>query len=152
MQSVIVRQCSAIELEQAPELPALVAEYATESTRATLGPYNPQFEVYRKLEELGMVRFAGAWRGGELVGFAVVGGAVVPHYGVHIASTESLFLTASARSTGAGKALLKLCEQLARDMGACGFFVSAPAGGRLSAILPRSGFTLTNQVFFKGLA
>lgn len=152
MHQLTVRQCRAIDLEQAPTLPALVAEYAAESTRTDLGDYNPQFQMYRKIEELGLMRFAGAWIGESLVGFAVVCVTIVPHYGKLIATTESLFVTAEARRAGAGRALMKEAENIAKEMGADGLFVSAPANGRLAAILPRSGFTHTNQVFYKGFA
>lgn len=152
MDQLTVRACQAIELEQSPALPTLVEEYAGESTRASLGDYQPQFEMYRRLEEMGVMRFAGAWLGSDLVGFVTVGAARVPHYGGVTATTESLFVASHARKTGAGKLLLEKAEEMAVELGAVGLFVSAPSGGRLSAVLPRIGYQRSNEVFFKGLA
>lgn len=151
MESVTVRQCCATELEQAPEFGALVDEYAAEAVRAELGGINVQADQYKMFESLGMMRFAGAWRGSELVGFATVMAAVAPHYGKKLATTETLFLSKDARSGGAGIDLIREAERMAKEMGAVGFFVSAPAGGALSKVLPRTGFRHTNEMFFKGL-
>jgi GNAT superfamily N-acetyltransferase len=151
MEFVTVRQCSAVELEHAPALPGLIAEYAAESTRADVGQRNPQFHAYRQMESSGFAKFVGAWRGAELVGFLVLVTVMAPHYGQVIATSESLFLSASARKSGAGKALIEKAQELAKECGAAGLFISAPHGGRLAQVLPRSGFLHTNDVFFKAL-
>lgn len=152
MESVSIRQCCASDLEQAPEFGALVDEYALEAARADLGGIRVQVGQYKQLEAIGMMRFVAAWRGAELVGFATVMVAIVPHYGKPVATTETLFVSSGARAGGAGLAMLKEVELIAKDMGAEGVFVSAPAGGVLSKVLPRTGFRHTNEVFFKGLA
>jgi N-acetylglutamate synthase-like GNAT family acetyltransferase len=152
MEPVTVRQCCAYELEQAPEFGALVDEYALEACRADLGAIGVQVDQYKLLESHGLMRFLSAWRGQELVGFATVVATIAPHYGKKVATTETLFLSESARDGGAGLDLLKLAEQTASEMGAVGFFVSAPVGGALSKILPRVGFKHTNEVFFKAAA
>lgn len=152
MDQLTVRPCAAIELEQAPALAALLDEYAAESIKADVGPHCPQFDAYRKLEDLGLMRFAGAWIGAQLVGFVVVGAVNVPHYAGVIATTESIFVSSEHRKTGAGKLLMDQAEDIALDMGAVGLFVSAPSGGRLSIVLPRTGYQRTNEVFFKRLA
>lgn len=152
MSSVTVRPCLVEELEQAPELGALLDEYAAESMRANIGPANPQFEQYRKFEELGLMRFAGAWVDGALVGFIAVCTTTPPHYGARVSVTESYFVAHEARKTGAGMMLREQAEDIALEMGSVGLFISAPADGRLSVVLPRSGYEKTNEVFYRRLA
>ena len=151
MDQLTVRPCTVADLAESPEFGALADEYAAESGRAITEGHNPQIEFYRQAEAAGNMLFAGAWLGDELVGILVLHISVVPHFGKTIASTESLFVASHARESGAGSALLEQAEGIARDAGAVGLVVSAPVGGRLSRILPRSGFRHTNELFFKGL-
>lgn len=152
MNPVTVRRCTVSELEQAPEFWALGQEYAVESVRADIGACIPQMDAYKRLEAMGLMHFAGAWLDSELVGLVSVGATQVPHYAGVIATTESYFVRPHARKTGAGKLLLDLAEKIAIESGAVGLFVSAPTGGRLSVVLPRTGYQRTNEVFFKRLA
>lgn len=151
MSEVTIRTCRAVELELAPTFPALMAEYLAESGRAITADPSPQIATYKAGEAAGTMRFAGAWAGDELVGMMVVALQVVPHFGMTVAMTETLFVSAKVRKTGAGMAMLKLADEMARDAGAVGVIVSAPVGGVLSKILPRSGFKHTNELFFKAL-
>lgn len=151
MDQLTVRPCTAAELEQAPAFGALMAEYLAEAGRAITADPAPQIAMYKAQEAAGTMRFAGAWAGGDLVGMMVVALSVVPHFGMTVATTETLFVSAKARKTGAGKALLSLADDMAREYGAVGVLVSAPVGGVLSKVLPRSGFKHTNELFFKAL-
>jgi GNAT superfamily N-acetyltransferase len=149
----IVRPCSFGELEKAPNIADLVAEYAAESATAGLGPVNPQWRMYEAMEAAGMARLLCAYQDGVLVGSLVLLVSVVPHFGVPIASTESFFVTAAARKNGAGPMLQREAERMARDMGAVGFFISAPTGSRLAEVMSKAkGWRETNRVFFRELA
>lgn len=140
------------DFEAHPDTPALVAEYAEESAIPELGGANPQWEMYRRMEEMGAVRMLAAFRGEALVGCLVLIVSVVPHFGLTIASTESIFVARAARKTGAGLKLLHEAERLARESGAVGLFVSAPSGGQLAQVLDRlKSWRETNRVFFKRL-
>lgn len=150
MDQLTVRRCTVADLAQSPEFGALADEYAAESGRAITQGHNPQIEFYRQAEDAGSMLFAGAWLGTELVGILVLFLSKPPHFGVTIATTESMFVASHARNAGAGKALMCVAEKMAKEAGAVGLVVSAPVGGRLSRILPRSGFRHTNELFFKG--
>ena len=139
------------EFEAAPNLAELLAEYAQESALDELGAENPQFDMYRQMEAAGCLRMLAAFDDETLVGFLVLLVSVVPHFGKVIASTESFFVAQAARKSGAGLKLLHEAEQVARDAGAVGFFVSAPTASRLAQVLPGIGFRETNRVFFRPL-
>ena len=48
-----IRRCTVAQIEAAPNLAAVLAEYAAESSQAELGPVRPQFATYRGLEATG---------------------------------------------------------------------------------------------------
>lgn len=147
--AISIRPCTMADIERAPHL---IDEYGAESTIDGMGPQCPQFDTYYKLEAAGMIHITGAFHGDELVGFVIVLASILPHYGKPVATTESLFLAKAYRKGNAGLRLLRSAEQRAKEIGAVGILVSAPAGGQLERILPRYGYTHSNTVFFRGLA
>jgi GNAT superfamily N-acetyltransferase len=152
MSLVTTRPCTVAEVQKAPNIAALLEEYGAESSIGGIGPQSAQFETYAQWEAIGILRMLGAFRQDELVGLVIVLCSVLPHYGKKVATTESFFVTQSARKSGVGLRLLREAERVARDWGAVGFLVSAPVGGQLEKVLPCAGYVNTNHVFFKGLA
>ena len=147
-----VRRIAFDEIEAFPNFAGMVERYADESAIPGMPRPNRQKEMYRQLEQAGLFHLVGAFVGGELVGFVSLLASVLPHYGVMVASTESIFVEPEHRKSGAGKMLMREAERLATSIGAVGLLVSAPSGGRLAAILPRSGYQESNRVFFRRLA
>jgi len=96
-----------------------------------------------------MFQTIGAFLGDKLVGFVAVLTPIVPHYGVVIAVTESLFVGKVYRRTGAGLKLLRAAEMHSIDAGSPMLTVSAPSGGVLAEVLPRLGYRETNRSFVK---
>lgn len=153
MEPVIVRPVTFDDLHASPQFAALAAEYAQESANPEMGAVEPDIEAYRAMEAAGVLHFAGAYQGDALLGYVVVVVNSTPHYrGKRVAVTESIFVASAHRRTGAGMKLLRAAEDMARDAGAVALVVSAPIGGRLAQVLPRSGFRATNTFFFRGLA
>ncbi len=149
--STTIRPCRVADIQQAPNIDALVAEYADESLNQQIGPANPQWDTYRHLEEIGLMRVVGAFEGDTLAGFVFVLVSVLPHFGKPVASTESVFVRPESRRGGTGTRLLRAAEATAKGMGADGFLVSAPTGSRLERIMPRQGYRETNRVFYRDL-
>lgn len=140
------------EFERSDNLAELYAEYAAEGSIDGLGEHNPQMQQYRQLEQAGMLHTLVAKTGeGKTVGFLSFLISLLPHYGQVVATTESYFVQSEYRKGGTGIRLLRAAEDKARALGAVGFFVSAPAGGRLAKVMPRSGYKRTNEVFFREL-
>jgi GNAT superfamily N-acetyltransferase len=104
------------------------------------------------LEQVGTAHTIGAFREDDLVGFIIVLVAVLPHFGRRVASTESFFVAQSERKSGAGLQLLREAERLARELGAVGFFVSAPIGSRLASVMPRARYREASTIFFRSFA
>lgn len=151
-----VRPCTASELVDNPAFPALRREYADESAVAGLPDPEEKLVLYQCMEASGALQIYGAFvpeqagqRDEQLVGFVAVLASVLPHYGVTIAVTESLFVAAAHRRTGAGLALIRRAERHARELCSPGLLVSAPSQGRLATLLPRLRYKETNRVFLK---
>lgn len=137
---------------EAAEFPDLIAEYARESAVAGLPSPEVKMETYRLYELTGALHSFWAMRKGEMIGFITVLAPPSLHFTVPIAVTESFFVTADQRKTGAGLKLLAMAEGQARVVGAPGLMICAPFHSRLCKILPRRGYRQTNAVFFKGFA
>lgn len=149
----LVRSCTVAEIEQAPLLSVLLASYGEESHLEELGKPEACFATYRAMETAGALRAFGAFDP-QLVGVVVLLVYGLPHYaGRRVAALESFFVLPSARSGGTGLRLLRAAEQCAGAMGAHALMVSAPAGGRLAAVMERTaGYRETNRVFTRGLS
>lgn len=144
--------CSTLaEIEASPDLPALLAEYADESANDDIGPASPQIPTYRAMEAAGLFHAFSAQLDGRLIGFMFLLLPVLPHFGKKVGVTESYFVAAEHRKTGAGLRLLQFAEKVALANGAVGILVSAPTGGRLEHVMPGIGYRETNRIFFKGL-
>jgi len=145
-----IRPGSIASLEAAPNIEAILAEYAAESALAGMPPPKAKVEQYRMLEAADALKVLEARaETGELIGYITVLSAPLPHYGRTVAVSESFFVAKAHRSTGAGLKLLRAAETLARELGSPGLLVSAPSGGDLSKVLPRCGYDEASRVFFK---
>ncbi|ANA34469.1 GNAT family N-acetyltransferase [Ralstonia mannitolilytica] len=151
MSDLIVLPVTVAEIETAPNLAALLAEYAAESANDEIGPAAPQVTAYRAMEAAHLLQAFAAYADGQLVGFMFLLLPVLPHFGRRVGVTESYFVAAEHRKTGAGLRLLHAAEEAARAVGAAGVLVSAPTGGVLERVMQGIGYRETNRVFFKGL-
>jgi len=150
----VVRPITAAEAFESPTFAALCDEYRDEALRnpRMVGSL-PDRACYEGWIAAGLLHSLGVFVGEELVGMCAVLITPVPHYsGRLIASTETLFVAEAHRASGAGLKLLRAAEQVARDNGVDGLYVTAPRGGRLERILPHAGYAETNRVFFRELA
>lgn len=147
-----VQKSTIAALEEAPNIAALLAEYASESAIDGMPPPAAKVETYRHLESAGMLHVFSATSDGELIGFITVLAPVLPHYGVPVAVSESFFVAKAHRGTMAGLKLLHEAEGKARALGSPGLLVSAPYEGKLFHVLPRLGYAETSRVFFKKVA
>lgn len=146
-----IRPCTVAELEAAPNLAAVLAEYAREASMPELGQPAPQIETYRRLEASGAFHPIAAFEDGLLAGFILPIVVVLPHYGVLSATVESFFVPRAERKKGLGLRLLLAAEELARALGAKALLLSAPVGGILARVLPGLPYRHSNDVFVRAL-
>lgn len=152
MGQAIVRKCTVAEIETAPNIQALLTEYAAECATSGLPMPSAKFEMYRDMERVGALSVFGAFVDGLLVGLVTVLSHVSPQYSVLITCAESMFVVANARSTGAGLALIHAAENAAFLAGSPGLVVSAKSGSNLENILINLKYTEEGRSFFKRLA
>lgn len=149
---MMIEKYSINAIVAAPNFDEVLAEYAAESAIDGLPPPCADIETYKKLETAGSLHPIAAFLGDHLVGFIFVLISKLPHYSADVAIVESFFVAKKHRKTGAGIKLRHAAEAFANKAGACGLLMSAPVGGTLSKVLPHSGYTETNQVFFRKLS
>lgn len=130
-----------------PEAQPMIAEYAEECSIPAIGKINPQGRAYAAMEDAGLMQSFVAYDGEGLAGFANVLTPVMPHYGVRVATSETLFI---AKRSGLGTDLMRAMEEYAKRVGCVGILVSAPTGGRFERYLDASKqYQRTNSVFFR---
>lgn len=153
MSSPVVAPIRIAELEADPHMAALTERYARESAIDGMPPINPQWAMYHHLEQVGALFAYGVRIDGELVGFATVLVSLNAHYGVPLATTESLYVDDAHRGSGAGFLLLRAVIDCATERGASAMLMSAPVGGQLDGVLTASrAWRETNRVFFRRVA
>jgi GNAT superfamily N-acetyltransferase len=137
----------------------LIAEYAKECSIPAIGPISPQPYMYAAMESAGVMQSFAAYLGGSgghsapgLVGFANVLTPVLPHYGLKVATVETLFVNQQGRKSGAGRELMLALERYAHEQGCVGILYSAPAGGQLERVLSAKKYQRTNSVFYRPLS
>ncbi len=150
--SLVIRECTISELENSPNISALLEEYASESSIAGLPHPFAKADTYKHLEKSKAIHIVGAFSDDILAGYIIVLAPVLPHYSVRVAVGESFFVAKAYRKTGAGLKLLRQGEKYAREAGAVGMLMSAPINGSLAEVLPGVGYKETNRVFFKSMA
>jgi hypothetical protein len=130
----------------------LIREYAAECAISAIGTPDPQPEIYEQMENCGLMRCYGVYRDALLIGFATVLVSVLPHYGLKVGISESLFVAASERKGLASGKLFKAVEAYAGASGCVAILYSAPAGGAFEAFLGgRREYEKTNSVFCRRL-
>lgn len=144
--------CTVDEIEAAPELAALNAEFIAESQRVTELVGKMNFATYRALEAAGILTILGAFDGDTLVGFFFLIVNESPHYVGKVGAAELFFVSKPYRKGGAGSMLLRAAEEAARDAGAVCMVIAAPTGGSLETVAPRWGYAPIDTVLAKGLA
>jgi GNAT superfamily N-acetyltransferase len=128
----------------------LLAEYAAECSIPEIGPAHPQPQIYAAMEKNGLMQCFGAPWEGAFAGFGSVLTPVLPHYGLKVATVESLFVSQDKRRCGLGRELMRMIEQYSREQSSVGILYSAPAGGQLERVLDRSKhYRRTNTVFYR---
>lgn len=137
-------------LLDAPNIKALLREYAEECSIPELGYASPQRDLYELLEKSGGFQAFGVYDGDFLVGFACVLVYVLPHYGQKVAATESIFISKPHRAMGFQ--LMGYLEEYAREKDCLAFLYSAPVGSRFDMMMAGfQGYRHTSSVYLRPL-
>lgn len=148
---VTIEQRSVSGIVGDPEFPDLIAEYARESAIEGMPAPKANLNQYYVYEMGGFFTGFVAESAGLMVGFVTVVYPPNAHYSLPLAVTDSIFVAARHRHTGAGLKLLNVAEKCARLVGSPMLLVSAPFGGQLDKLLPKCGYRATNTVYAKKL-
>ncbi len=146
-----IRQCRAWEIFEDPRGPELIEQYAAECANQAVGTPAPSESRYADLESAGSGQCFAVRNESELVGFAFVIAAVVPHYELACATVESIFVRDGAPG---GTQLMAALEAWAKERGAMTLFYVAPVGSRFARrlFLSSEAYKHTNHVFCRSVA
>ena len=146
----MIRPVSYSVLMADPHYPQLIAEYGAECSIPEIGRINPQPDLYATLEQSGGFHLFGVYGGETLIGFVSLLIYVLPHYGVKVATTESIFLASAHRHSDTGTKMLEFIEAFAKEQGCKVMLYTAPLEGRFARLL-MCKHRCTNLVFVESL-
>lgn len=149
--TLVIKNCTVVEIESAPNITEILEEYAAESAIKGLPHPFAKVETYKHLENTKSIFIIGAFLDDIFIGYIIMLSPILPHYSVRVAVVESFFVAKEYRKTGAGLKLLHEAEKQATEVAARGILISAPFGGNLAEVLPHVGYEETNRVFFRRL-
>lgn len=145
---LIIKAIGVTDVENAPNVTALLDEYASYSLPELPHP-RTKFDLYHELEEKGFIHTIGAYYDGVLVGFISILCPVSTHYGYCLAVTESFFVAKEYRSTGAAKKLLCAARDYAKEIGSPGLIVVLPSSTN-DIVAKHVGLRLINKSYLMG--
>jgi len=146
-----IQLCEVEDIRNAPNIDVLLSSYASEGSIPEIGEQCPQWDTYEVMCKAGLLHILGAFQEDMLVGFVTFIVSELPHYGVNVATSESLFLHPEHRHGRLGINIIRAAQLMAKDLGAKAFMISAPHGGKLEELAPAIGFRETNRVFCRSL-
>lgn len=129
-----IRPVSFMEIIGASNSPELLKAYSEDCAMAD---YDPQVQIYQKVEEMGTFKCFGAYLAEELIGFISLIFVVMPHNGKRVATVESLFVAPHRRTLGADDLLMSAAEDLAKSLDCVFLAYTARIGSALDKVLSR---------------
>lgn len=113
---------------------------------------NPDWDIYRKLEELGNFKIFTVRSNGVLVGYFAVIVNTNPHYKDHLfASNDVIFLKKEYRKGLTGVKLIKFATECLKADGVSVLTINTKAHKPFDKVLNFLGFSLTERVYSKYL-
>jgi hypothetical protein len=143
----MIRPVSYADVFNDPNFPNLLKEYGDECS--ALGTPKPQPDLYELLEKSGGMQIFGVYEEKILVGFAAVLIYVLPHFGIKVATTESIFITRDFRHLGLD--LMETIEGYAKVSGCEDFLYSAPVDSRFDRLLNVLEYDHINNAYLRKL-
>jgi GNAT superfamily N-acetyltransferase len=136
------------EIFGAPNAQELFDEYSAECSVPMVGKINLKRQMYDLFEESGMLDVFGVYDGEELIGFGSVLFSELPHYSLHVANVESLFIASAHRAGGTGRALMLAMEDRSAARGCKTILYNARVDSQFEKMLATShDYVLTNYVY-----
>ena len=145
--------CSFDDIALSPNFAQALQDYATECQLPEMTAI-ANLDFYKQRIADGLLHPLCIKDGDLLAGFAILIVSEMPHYNnLVLATLESFFVLPEYRCLGVGEWLLREVEAKAKELGASGLFLSAPAGGRLDQYLSKlKRYRETNRVYFSKLS
>jgi hypothetical protein len=147
------RNSSVAELEACSNFTEVLDAYSDECSIIGMPTPKAKMPAYRAFEAAGALKVSASIENNRIIGLIPVLTPPMAHYdGIIVAVTESFFVLPERRSSGPGIRLLRMAEEYAQSIGSPGLLVSAPCGGALAAVMAKTDYAKTSEVFFKSFS
>lgn len=111
---------------------------------------NPDWDTYRKLENIGMLYLYTARKDKKLAGYFCVVATKGLHYADHIlAACDVIYISPEYRKGSAGSKLIKYAEKDLKDKNVSSLSINTKCHAPFDALLERMGYGLIEKTYSK---
>lgn len=147
-----IREISFTEFSNSSSYSGLIDGYESECTYEGFPPANLNKDLYKKLNDMGILKVFGAYLGDLLVGYCCLLISPNLHFSAPIGTVESFFVFKEHRNTGAGLKLLKAVEHVSKNNGAISLSLSTKKNSLLEKVMEgMKDYHQSNVVYMKRL-
>ena len=137
---------------KAEALPLLLSHYEEIALNKDIIDFNPDWDLYQKYEDLGILKIFTARDEDRLVGYFVVIATPHLHYKDHIfAYNDIIYVNPQYRKGFTAWRLIKYAEKEMKDQGATIMIVNSKRHKPFDILLERLGFSHIESIFSKRL-
>jgi len=137
---------------KADAIPLLIRHYEEIALNKDIIEFNPDWDMYAKYEEAGLLKIFTAREDGILIGYFVVIATRHLHYKDHIfAYNDIIYIAPEHRKGFAGWRLIKYAEKKLKEQGATIMLINVKRHKPFDALLERLGFSHIESIFSKRL-
>lgn len=131
------------------EMKAIYPQHYEELSRTKQLALNPQYDMYKKLADTGILKMISVRDSGSLIGYILF--MIVPdlHYGGNLCAEDIYYLKPEYRGRMIGSRMFKVFEEEAKKLNIIKILVSTKIHKDNSKLLERLGFQAHEKLYVK---
>lgn len=133
------------------EIMPLLQEHWKEIAHYPDIPLEPDYAVYKNMEDLDCIRLYCARIDGKLVGYSVFFLRYNPHYKSSLQASQDIIYVDPAYRGGVGRHLIKECDERLKKEGVQVVYQHVKAKHNFGSMLERMGYELQDLIYSKRL-
>lgn len=114
-------------------------------------PLEPDYSVYKELEDKGALRLYVARLDGRIIGYSAYFLRYHPHYKSSLQAVQDIIYVDPAHRGGVGRRLIKHCDECLRSEGVQVVYQHMKAANSFGKLLERMGYELQELTYSKRL-
>ena len=114
-------------------------------------PLDPDYSVYKQMEDMGALRVYTVRKEGKLIGYSAFFIRQHPHYKSSKQAVQDIIYVDPAHRGGVGRRLIKECDELLKAEGVQVVYQHVKAAHNFGPLLERMGYQMQDIIYSKRL-